>query len=149
MMEVILIKDVKGQGKKGDIIKVSDGYARNFLLPKGYAIEATEGSKKKLKQEKALQQRKKQQEIEKAQKLSDKISRMEVVLKVKAGENGKLFGSVTGKDIADALAKQHGIQIDKKKIVLENPIKNIGEFKVEIKVYPEISAELKVAIKEE
>ncbi|MBA1334700.1 MAG: LSU ribosomal protein L9p [Firmicutes bacterium] len=148
-MEVILVKDVKGQGKKGDVVKVSDGYARNFLLPKGYAIEATEGSKRKLTEEKAQIQKRQQQEKDKANKLADKISNLEVNLKVKAGDNGKLFGSVTGKDIAEALKKQHGIEVDKKRIVLDEPIKNTGEFAIEIKVYPEVSAELKVVIKEE
>lgn len=148
-MEVILVKDVKGQGKKGDVVKVSDGYARNFLLPKGYAIEATEGSKRKLKEEKTQLQKKQQQEKDKAKKLADKISALEVNLKVKAGDNGKLFGSVTGKDIAEALKKQHGIEADKKRIALDEPIKNTGEFIVEVKVYPEVSAQLKVVIKEE
>lgn len=148
-MEVILLKDVKGQGKKGDIIKVSDGYARNFLIPRGIAIEATEGSKKKLKEEKAARERKRQQELKEARKLSDRISSLKVALRVKAGEKGKLFGSVTAKDIAEALEKQHGIKIDKKKIVLDEPIKNTGEFEVEVKVYREISAGLKVEIKAE
>lgn len=148
-MEVILLKDVKGQGKKGDIIKVSDGYARNFLIPRGIAIEATEGSKKKLKEEKAARERKRQQELKEARKLSERISSLKVALRVKAGEKGKLFGSVTAKDIAEALEKQHGIKIDKKKIVLDEPIKNTGEFEVEVKVYREISAGLKVEIKAE
>lgn len=148
-MEVILLKDVKGQGKKGDIVKVSNGYARNFLIPKGLAVEATEGGKKKVEEIKAAQKRKEQQQRNKAKKLCEKLSGLKVILKVKAGEKGKLFGSITGKDIAEGLEKQHGIKIDKKKIILDEPIKNIGVYKVPIKIYPEISAELEVETKEE
>ncbi len=148
-MEVILLKDVKGQGKKGDVVKVSDGYARNFLLPKGYAVQATEQGKKKLREQNAIMQRKRQAEEENAKKQAEKISTAAVEFEVKAGENGKLFGSITGKDISEALEKQHGIKVDKKKIALPEPIKNIGEYQVEIKVYPEISAQLKVIIKQQ
>lgn len=145
-MEVILLKDVKGQGKKGQVIKVSDGYARNFLLPKSLAVQATEGGKKKVREQNARLQRKLQNETERAKKMAQKISEVKVELKVKAGENGKLFGSVTGKDISEGLKKQHGITVDKKKIVLPEPIKNVGEFKVDVKVYTEIIAELNVII---
>lgn len=148
-MEVILIKDVKGQGKAGDIVKVSDGYARNFLLPRGYAIEATEGSKKRLKDEKAGMMKKKEIETAKARGLAERVSSLEVVLRVKAGENGKLFGSITAKDIAEALNQTHGISVDKKKVVLDEPIKNIGQSLIEIKIYPGISAKLKVTVTEE
>ncbi len=148
-MEVILLKDVKGQGKKGDVVKVSDGYARNFLLPKGYAVQATEQGKKKLREQNAIMQRKRQAEEENAKKQAERISTVAVEFEVKAGKNGKLFGSITGKDISEALEKQHGIKADKKKIALPEPIKNIGEYQVEIKVYPEISAQLKVIIKQQ
>jgi large subunit ribosomal protein L9 len=148
-LEVILIKDVKGQGKAGDIVKVSDGYARNFLLPRGYAIEATEGSKKRLKDEKAGMMKKKEIETAKARGLAERVSSLEVVLRVKAGENGKLFGSITAKDIAEALNQTHGISVDKKKVVLDEPIKNIGQSLIEIKIYPGISAKLKVTVTEE
>ena len=145
-MEIILLKDVKGQGKKGEVIRVSDGYARNFLLPKGFAMQATEGGKKRIREQNAQLQKKLQSEAEKAERLAERISQAGVRLKMKAGEKGKLFGSVTGKDIAEALKKQHGITVDKKKIVLPEPIKNTGEFLVEIKVYTEISAKLGVEI---
>ncbi len=145
-MEVILLKDVKGQGKKGEVIRVSDGYARNFLLPKGFAMQATEGGKKRIREQNAQLQKKLQSEAEKAERLAERISQAGVRLKMKAGEKGKLFGSVTGKDIAEALKKQYGITVDKKKIVLPEPIKNTGEFLVEIKVYTEISAKLGVEI---
>ena len=148
-MEVILLKDVKGQGKKGEVVKVSDGYARNFLIPKGYAVEATEQGKKRLREQNAIMQRKRQTEEENAKKRAEKISASSVEFEVKAGENGKLFGSITAKDISEALEKQHGIKVDKKKIVLPEPIKNIGEYQVEIKVYPENSAQLKVFVKQQ
>jgi large subunit ribosomal protein L9 len=149
MMEVILLKDVKGQGKKGEVIKVSNGYARNFLLPKGYAVMATEKGKKKISEQNAMMRKKMQTEEAMAKERAEKISSLKVELMVKAGENGKLFGSVTGKDIAEGLKAQHGIKVDKKKVVLPEPIKNTGEFKVEIKVYPEISAMLEVIIAQE
>jgi large subunit ribosomal protein L9 len=149
MMEVILLKDVKGQGKKGEVIKVSDGYARNFLLPKGLAVQATEQGKKRVNEHNALMLRKKQTEEAAAKKQAERISALQVEFAVKAGENGKLFGSVTAKDISEALEKQHRISVDKKKVVLPEPIRNIGEYKVEIKVYPEISAQLNVIIKQQ
>ncbi len=149
MMEVILLKDVKGQGKKGEVIRVSDGYARNFLLPKGYAVMATEQGKKRISQQNAMMLRKRQTEEAKAREQAERIASLKVELKVKAGENGKLFGSVTAKDIAEGLKDQYGITVDKKKIVLPEPIKNTGEFKVEVKVYPEISTMLEVIIGQE
>ncbi|MGI6702595.1 MAG: 50S ribosomal protein L9 [Clostridia bacterium] len=148
-MEVILLKDVKGQGKKGEVIRVSDGYARNFLLPKGYAVMATEQGKKRISQQNAMMLRKRQTEEAKAREQAERIASLKVELKVKAGENGKLFGSVTAKDIAEGLKDQYGITVDKKKIVLPEPIKNTGEFKVEVKVYPEISTMLEVIIGQE
>ncbi len=148
-MEIILLKDVKGQGKKGDVIKVSPGYARNFLMPRGYAMPATEKDKRKLKEQNAAIHRKEQAERARAKKEAEKISDLKVELKVKAGERGKLFGSVTAKDIAAGLEEQHGIKVNRKKIVLSEPLKNIGEFKIEIKVYPEISALLEVILVQE
>ncbi len=148
-MEVILLKDVKGQGKKGDVVKVSNGYARNFLIPKGFALEATESGKRKVKEEKEAQRRKEKQLREEALKLKEKLEGLKVVLSVKAGEKGKLFGSINAKDIVEGLEKQHGIKIDKKKIVLDEPIKNLGVISVEVKIYPEISAHLAVETREE
>ena len=113
-MEVILLKDVKGQGKKGEVIRVSDGYARNFLLPKGYAVMATEQGKKRISQQNAMMLRKRQTEEAKAREQAERIASLKVELKVKAGENGKLFGSVTAKDIAEGLKDQYGITVDKK-----------------------------------
>ena len=142
-MIVILNRDVKGTGKAGDVVKVSDGYARNMLLPRGYATEATIRS---LEKQKAVLAEKKAAEKQAAQELAEKINATEVVIKTKAGENGKIFGSITSKDIADALKEQKKITVDKKKIQLDNPIKGIGEMTVNIKLYPEVTAKLKVSV---
>ena len=143
---MILNRDVKGTGKAGDVVKVSDGYARNMLLPRGYATEATEGNIRSLEKQKAVLAEKKAAEKQAAQELAEKINATEVVIKTKAGENGKIFGSITSKDIADALKEQKKITVDKKKIQLDNPIKGIGEMTVNIKLYPEVTAKLKVSV---
>ena len=145
-MIVILNRDVKGTGKAGDVVKVSDGYARNMLLPRGYATEATEGNIRSLEKQKAVLAEKKAADKQAAQELAEKINATEVVIKTKAGENGKIFGSITSKDIADALKEQKKITVDKKKIQLDNPIKGIGEMTVNIKLYPEVTAKLKVSV---
>ena len=145
-MIVILNRDVKGTGKAGDVVKVSDGYARNMLLPRGYATEATEGNIRSLEKQKAVLAEKKAAEKQAAQELAEKINATEVVIKTKAGENGKIFGSITSKDIADTLKEQKKITVDKKKIQLDNPIKGIGEMTVNIKLYPEVTAKLKVSV---
>ncbi|QEK13501.1 50S ribosomal protein L9 [Crassaminicella thermophila] len=147
-MKVILLKDVKGLGKKGAVVNASDGHARNFLIPRGLAKEATAGNMKVLEKQKAAEDRKKQEELAKAKALADKLSNITVKLKGKAGEGGKLFGSVTSKDIAEGLMKQHKIKIDKRKIQLDNPIKTLGAMFVEVKVYPEVTAKMKVEVLE-
>ena len=148
-MIVILNRDVKGTGKAGDVVKVSDGYARNMLLPKGYATEATDGNIRNLEKQKAIAAEKKAEEKAAAQKLAEEIAKLAVEIKTKAGEGGKIFGSITSKDIADALKEQHNITVDKKKIQLDGTIKQTGEVTVEIKLYPEVSTKLKVDIKAE
>ena len=145
-MIVILNKDIKGTGKAGDVVKVSDGYARNMLIPKGWATEATEGNVRSLEKQKAVAAEKKAQEKAAAQAQAEKIKELAVVIKTKAGDGGKIFGSITSKDIADALQNQHKITVDKKKIQLANPIKMTGELDVAIKLYPEVSTTLKVII---
>lgn len=145
-MIVILNRDVKGTGKAGDIVKVSDGYARNMLIPKGYAKEATEGNVRNLEKQKAIAAEKKAEEKAEAQALAEKINERSVTIKTKAGEGGRIFGSITSKDIADALADQHKLTVDKKKIQLDNPIKQTGELIVDIKLYPEVMAKLKVTV---
>lgn len=145
-MIVILNRDVKGTGKAGDVVKVSDGYARNMLLPKGYATEATDGNIRNLEKQKAIAAEKKAEEKAAAQQTAEKISALSVEIKTKAGEGGKIFGSITSKDIADALKEQHKITVDKKKIQLDSPIKQTGEMTVEIKLYTEVNAKLKVVV---
>lgn len=145
-MIVILNKDIKGTGKAGDVVKVSDGYARNMLIPKGWATEATEGNVRSLEKQKALAAEKKAEEKAAAQAQAEKIKELSVTIKTKAGDGGKIFGSITSKDIAEALKEQHKITVDKKKIQLANPVKMTGEMEVAIKLYPEVSTTLKVII---
>ena len=145
-MKVILNQDVKGKGKKGQLVEVSDGYARNFLLPKGLAKEATEGNVRNLEKQKAIAAEKHEEQKEAAKKQAARLEEITVVVKTKGGENGKLFGSITSKDIAEALAKQENIKVDKKKIDLPAPIKQTGETQVTVKLFPEVSATLKVSV---
>lgn len=145
-MKVILKADVKGVGKKGELINASDGYARNYLFPRNLAIEANEGNLKTLEHQRAKEAKKKSEELQAAKEFAKSISELEVTLRVKTGDNGKLFGSITSKDIADQLKKDHGIEIDKKKLVLEDAIKVTGTYEVDVKVYPEVHGKLKVNI---
>ena len=145
-MEVIFIKDLKGQGKAGDKKNISDGYAKNFLIPKGYAVEANATNLNNLKGKKDSEAFKKQQELESAQALKEKFESITVTIKAKAGENGKIFGSVTSKDIADNLSKEHSISVDKKKIVLPDGIKEIGTFNIDVKLYPSVVGKIKVCV---
>lgn len=145
-MIVILNRDIKGTGKAGDVVNVSDGYARNMLLPKGYATEATEGNIRSLKKQKAIAAEKKAEEKAAAQQTAEQIGKVSVEIKTKAGEGGRIFGSITSKDIADALKAQHNITVDKKKILLDSPIKQTGEMTVEIKLYTDVNAKLKVVV---
>lgn len=145
-MIVILQKDLKGTGKAGDVVKVSDGYARNMLIPRGIAKEATEGNVKNLEKQKSIAAEKKAEQKAAAQELAKKIEALNVTIETKGGEGGRLFGSITSKDIAEALQTQHGIKTDKKKIDLDGPIKQTGEFTVPVKLFPEVSASLKVIV---
>ena len=148
-MIVILTKDVKGTGKAGEVVKVSDGYARNMLLPKGLAKEATEGNIRNLEKQKAIAAEKKAEEKAQAQQQAEKIQKASVLIKTKAGEGGKIFGSITSKDISEALREQHGIDIDKKKFQMDAPLKQTGETGVDIKLYQDIIARLTVIIEAE
>ena len=147
-MEVILTQDVKGQGKKGDLIKVSDGYARNFLLPRKLATLATKDAINAMKGQQDAAAYHKQKELEEAKALAEKINAAKVELAAKCGENGKLFGSITSADIADALKMQQHIVVDKKKIVLDDPIKSICAIKVKIKIHADVTAQLSVSVTE-
>lgn len=146
-MKVILLKDVKSMGKKGDLVTASDGYARNYLFPRGLAQEATEGNLHILNNKKEAERRQKLAEIEAAQKLAESLKGKEIKLTVKSGENGRLFGSITGKDISDEINKNFKINIDKKKIVVDT-IRQLGTYDVELKLYPEISTKIKLVVSE-
>lgn len=144
-MKVIMLQTVKKVGKQGEILEVSEGYARNFLLPKGYAVEASKGNVKSLDEQKNAEVRKKNKELEEAKAFAEKISKTELTIKAKAGEGGKLFGSVTSKEVASLLAEK-GIKVDKRKIDLSEPIKSLGEYEIMVKLYPEITAVVKLRI---
>lgn len=148
-MKVVLLKDIKGTGKKGDIKEVSDGHARNFLFPKGLAREANDSTLREITHQKASQDKRKQEELEQAKALANQINEITLIYKTKAGEAGKLFGSITTKDISELLEKQKGIKVDKKKIVLEHPIKTLGESKVELKIYQGVTATLTLSVIEQ
>jgi len=145
-MKVVLLQDVKDLGKKGQLVNASDGYARNFLFPRKLAVEATEGKLKEIEDKKNSEKNKKEKELKAAKELAGKLSKTEITFKTKAGENGKLFGSITGKDVADAIKVQQKIEIDKKKVVLHDAIKALGTYQVEIKVYPEVSAKINIKV---
>ncbi|HYF82239.1 MAG TPA: 50S ribosomal protein L9 [Clostridia bacterium] len=148
-MKVVLLQDVKDLGKKGELVNASDGYARNFLFPRKLAVEATSGRLKEIEDKKSSEKNKKDMELKAAKELADRLSKIEISFKTKAGENGKLFGSITGKDVADAIKSQQKIVVDKKKVVLHDAIKTLGTYQVEIKVYPEVSAKVNVKVIEE
>lgn len=145
-MKVILIKDVKGIGKVGQIVDVSDGHARNLLLPKGFATEATEHNIKALDKKKKDAADKKQNDVDAARIIEEKLKGLAVTIKAKSGEGGKLFGAITSKDISDALESQFKVTIDKKKFVVENPIKHLGEYTIEIKLYQGVVGKLSVKV---
>lgn len=145
-MQVILLEDVKALGKKGEVVKVSDGYARNFILPKKLGLEATPKNLNDLKLQKAAEAKLAQEILEQAQVLAKEIESKSILLKIKSGEGGRTFGSVSTKEIAVALKEQLGHDIDKKKLVLNDPIKNMGTYTVPVKLHPKVTAELKVKV---
>ncbi len=145
-MKVILIKDIKGTGYAGDIINVSDGYARNFLFPKGLAKEASAQNLNIAKQQQQANEKRRMLERLSAEEAAKRLSGLKVVIKAKCGENGRLFGSITSKEISDAILDQHGIEIEKKRIVMDDNIKDLGETKLSIKVYAGISADIVVSV---
>ena len=145
-MKVILKQDIKGVGKKDQIINVSDGYVRNFLFPKNMAVEANNENMSKLRAKQDSNTFKKQQEKEEAQKIADKISKIILKVPVKAGGNGKIFGGVSTKEISDLLEKNYKIKVDKKKIELKETIKELGARNVNIKLYEGVIANLKIDV---
>lgn len=148
-MKVIFLQDVKGKGKKGEVKNVADGYAQNYLFKKGLAVEATSANLKQLEAQKKKEEKEAAEELAQAKKLKEQLENITVELKAKAGEGGRLFGSVTSKQIADQLKKAHNIQIDKRKIDLPDAIRSLGYTNVPIKLHSEVTATLKVHVTEE
>lgn len=147
-MKVILLEDVKSLGKKGDIVNVSDGYARNKILPKKLGVEATPKNLNDLKLQKANIERKAQENLDAAKAFANELKGKEVVLALKVGEGGKTFGSISSKEISEEAKEQLGLEIDRKKLLLPNPIKNLGSTMVQIRLHPQVVGELKVTVKE-
>ena len=147
-MKVLLLADVKGQGKKDQIVEVSDGYARNFLFPKKLAVVADAKVMSESKSKEEAKQFRLREEKAAAKALAEKIATLTVQITASSGGDGRLYGSITSKDIAEKLKEQHKIEIDKRKLVLQDNIKAYGTYEVEVKVYPEISAKLKVTVSE-
>ena len=145
-MEIILLQDVKALGKKGEIVKVSDGYARNFIFPKKLGVEANKQNLYDLNNQKAAEAKKQKEMLEEAQAQGKKLSELTIKLSIKAGEGGKTFGSVSTKEIAAGLKDQFGLDIDKKKVVLNDPIKHAGSYTVPVKLHPQVTAELTVKV---
>ena len=147
-MEIVLLEDVKALGKKGQVVKVNDGYARNFILPKKLGIEATSKNINDLKLQKANQAKIAQEQLDAAKAFAEVLATKEIILAIKVGEGGKTFGSVSSKEIAEAAKKQFDLDIDKKKIQLPNPIRALGTTEVGVKLHPKVTASLKVTVKE-
>jgi large subunit ribosomal protein L9 len=145
-MKVILVQDVKKLGTNGQILEVSDGYARNYLIPQGLAQAATKTKLKEIQEKTLKEEKKKTSEKDAAEALKNKLHGQEVSIKVKAGTGDKLFGAVTAKEIAEVLQSQYGINLDKKKIEITEPIKHLGQYQVKIKIYPNIQAEIKLLV---
>lgn len=145
-MKVILLENIKGVGKKDEVIDASDGYVRNFLFPKKLAVEANAENMNKLNNKKNSEQHKKNVEKEKALEIANKMKDITLVIKVKAGDNGKIFGGVTSKEISENLKQQFNIEVDKKKVVLNENIKNLGVFNVSVKLFEGIVGNLKVNV---
>lgn len=147
-MKVILLEDVKSVGKKGDTVNVSDGYARNFILPKKLGVEANAENINDLKLQKAHADKVAKEQLEEAKALAAKIEGLPVEVSIKSGKDGRTFGSVSSKEIAEAFKKQHGIEIEKKKISLEEPIRAVGTSVVTVKLHREVTAKLTVKVRE-
>jgi large subunit ribosomal protein L9 len=147
-MKVIFLQDVKGKGKKGEVKNVSEGYARNFLFPKNLASEATPGAMATLQGKQKSEEKKQQAQLEEAEALKAKLASITITIKTKTGEGGRVFGSVTSKQIADGL-KEQGIKIDKRKIELADPIKSLGYTNVPIKIHSQVTGTVKVHVTEE
>jgi len=148
-MKVILLQDVKPHGKKGDMVEINDGYARNYILPKKLGVEANSANVNDLKLQKANQEKIAAKQLADAKELAEKLEKLKVDMKIKTGEGGRTFGSITAKEIAEALKKQPGIDIDKKKIVMKDAIKSVGSFSVNVKLHTQVNAELSISVDSE
>lgn len=147
-MKVILLSDVKGLGKKGELVDVAEGYARNFLVPRGLAKVASDSNLKSLAAEKSQAQAKAKRELQEAQKVAELLEKTPITITAKTGESGRLFGSVTALDIADSVKKAVGVELDRRKIELDEPIKILGEYQVPVKVHPKVTAKLQLRVVE-
>ena len=148
-MKIILLKDVKSLGKKGDLVEVSTGYARNYILPKKLGVEATGKNINDLKLQKAHQDKMAAEQLEAARELKEELEKKELALSIKVGDNGKAFGAISSKELAQAVKDQLGLTVDKKKIVIDEPIKTLGSHEVKMKLHPKVTAALKVKVTEE
>lgn len=148
-MKIILLEDVKSLGKKGQIIEANDGYARNYILPKKLGVEANGKNLNDLKLQKANEEKIAKEQLEAAKAFAEEMETKEVIVKIKSGEGGKVFGSVSSKEIAQAAKAQCGMELDKKKIQLAEPIKSLGVYEVTVKLHPKVSGKLKVKVQEE
>ena len=147
-MKIILLQDEKKLGKKGEVIEASEGYARNYILPKKIGVEATPKNLNDLKLQKANDAKIAQEQLDAAKALAAKIAELQVVVKMKAGEGGKAFGSVSSKEIVTAFKEQHGIELDKKKVVLADSLKNFGNYEVSVKLHPQVVGKFTVKVTE-
>lgn len=147
-MKIILLQDVKALGKKGETVDVSDGYARNCILPKKLGVEANAKNMNDLKLQKAHEEKVAKEQLEEAKALAEKMTEMEVILSIKSGKDGRTFGSVSTKEIATALKEQHGFAIDKKKLLLDEPIRTVGTTIVGVKLHREVTAKINVRVRE-
>lgn len=147
-MKIILLQDEKKLGKKGEIIEASEGYARNFILPKKIGVEATPKNLNDLKLQKANDAKIAQEQLDAAKALAEKIAELQVVVKMKAGEGGKAFGSISSKEIVTAFKEQHGIELDKKKVILADALKNFGNYEVSVKLHPQVVGKFTVKVTE-
>jgi large subunit ribosomal protein L9 len=145
-MEVILVKNVKGLGNEGEVVNVADGYARNYLLPRGLALQATKANLRALKERRETRETKVRKELAAAEKIAKQLERSKVTIRRKAGEGGRLFGSVTSKDVADAIEEALGIEVDKRRIDLIEPIKAVGSYTVSMKLHSEVSTTIDIEV---
>jgi large subunit ribosomal protein L9 len=148
-MQVILLEDVKTLGKKGDIVKVSDGYAKNFVLPKKLGVEATQKNLNELKNQQKRDSIVAQQQLDEAKAFGERISKETIQLTMKAGEGGRVFGSISSKEIVTAAKEQFGFELDKKKLQMPEPIKSFGTYKIPVKLHPQVTSTIKVSVKEQ